>query len=229
MWVMKTNIKLIQTFVDTDIIRYYAVFLKLKSLHVNSRIYNTSAYNIAKQSGLSRNSVNKYMKFFLDNGWAERSFTGISLISLDKLKELYGVTLKHNIKLENQQKVSDIVSSLRYEIFKHKQSQFNYIKSASGDLINPRGKNALSKYKRAKKILPFCKSEVLGNLKISVIALGMLIGKSPSTASNLIKEKGATVIRNKVTLTKFKKTNVPYGCYWSKGFITKVECNSYIF
>ena len=227
--VMKTNFKLIEAFIDNDIARYYAVFLKFKTLHTNSRIYNTSTYNISKQSGLSRTAVNKYMKFFLDNGWAVQSYTSVTFISLEKLKELYGITLKHNIKIECGNKVSDIVSTLRYEIFKHKQAQFNYIKSASNDKFNPRGKNALAKYKRALKILPTCKSEVLGNLKISVKKLGLLIGKSASTASNLIKEKGAVVIRTKSTIMKCKNIHLPHGCFWNNGFIIKVECNSYIF
>jgi hypothetical protein len=226
---MKTNIKLIQTFVDTDLIRYYAVFMKLKSLHSNSRIYNTSAYNIAKQSGLSRTAVVKYMSFFKENGWTKETFTGVVFIGHKKLKSLYSIKLRHDISIKKEDSVSAIVSSLRYEIFKHKQTQFNYIKSASSNLINPSGKNAIAKYKKARKVLPNCKSEVLGNLKISVKKLGLLIGKSASTASNLIKEKGAQVFRNKIVLDKSKNIKVPYGFYWCGGKIIKVECNSYIF
>lgn len=210
-------------------IRNYAVFLKLKHLHVNSRVYDYSPYKLSKQSGLSRNSIRKYMEFFLDNGWVKNEGNDIIFISTDKLKKLYDIKLRHDLKIKKELSITALVNTLRYEILKHKQKQFNYIKSTVNNLINPTGRNALTKHKRAKKMLPDYKGEVLQNLKISVRKLSFLINKSSSTVSRLIKSKGATVIRGKTTLSKFKNVNLPNGFYWNSGFVVKVECNSYCF
>ncbi|SRR3989304_2772917 len=227
---MKTNINLIKLFIDSDIIRHYAVFLKLKHIHSNGRVYNYSPYKLSKQSGLSRNSIIKYIKFFKDNNWIRTEGKDIIFISTEKLKKVYDIKLKHDIKIENNNTLSLLTNSLRYEVLKHKQSQFKYINQIRKDQTNPTGANALKRHKKAIKVPLKTFGEFSNYLKISVKKLALLINKSGSTVSRLIKIMKATVIRGKKTLVYFKKNiNLPSNLYWHKGFVVKVDCNSYIF
>lgn len=227
---MKTNIKLIQIFIDSDLIRKYAVFLKLKHLHKNSKVYNYTSYKLSKQSGISRGTIIKYIEFFKDNKWIRVEKNDIVFISTDKLKALYDIKLKFDIKIEKSNTITSLVNSLRYEALKHKQSQFKFINQIRKDQTIPQGVNALKRHKKAIKVELKTFGEFSNYLKISVKKLSLLINKSNSTVSRLIKLKGATVIRGKKTIMRLKRNiHLPHNMYWNKGFVIKVECNSYIF
>ncbi len=225
---MKTNIRLIQLFTNNDILRQYAVWLKLKRVHSNGRVYDYTTYKFSKQSGMSRNSIKKYIQFFIDNGWAKIEGKDLQFVSHDKLKKVYGIKLKHNIKIKNQN-ITKIVNSLRYELLKLKQSQFKYLKQIRKDQFNPLRKGALARHKKADKF-PRLTGEFSKYLKVSLKKLALLINKSASTVSLLIKTKKAKVMPGKRFLVKFKRNiHLPHNMYWSKGNVVRCESNSYIF
>jgi response regulator of citrate/malate metabolism len=64
----------------------------IKKMHVNSKVYNYSESKISKQSGLSRTATKKYIKFFIDNGWAKIKGKDLVFISTNKLKYKYGIS-----------------------------------------------------------------------------------------------------------------------------------------
>jgi len=147
------------------------------------------------------------------------------------LKALYDVKLNSDIKIKKSNTITSLVNSLRYEALKHKQSQFQYINQIRKDRYNPQGKGALKRHKKALKVnLPPTFGEISNYLKITVKKLSLLINKSSSTVSRLIKIKNAKVIRGKQTIIRIKRNiHLPHNMYWNKGFVVKVECNSYIF
>jgi uncharacterized membrane protein len=226
---MKTNIKLIELMVSNGLDRHYAVFLKLKHIHVNSRVYNYSPYKFSQQSGLSRNSIKKYIDFFITEGWARIEGKDLVLISTEKLKSKYSVKLKHNIKVDKGS-VTEIVNNLRYQLFILKQNQFKRLKRLKEYRDNPKGKGAVKMYRNATKQLQSYKGEFSENLKISTNKLGLLINKSKSTASRLIKQSKATVIKGKRVFIKFtNKAELPEGMFKYNRYVVKIECNQYIF
>lgn len=225
---VKANIKLTRLFVDSGIERYYAVFLKLKSVHTNGRYYNYSPYKMAQQSGLSRNAIQKYMKFFIENKWVRVTGNDIVFISSWKLKKLYDIKLKADYPVNNGS-ISEIVKSLRYEILKAKERQFKYANQLRKDQCNPTGKGALKRHKKAVKSKLYFFGEFSEHLKISQKKLANLINKSRTTVGRLIKDMGATVIPGKKSYYKCNNVDLPYGFYYNNGYVVKIECNSYIF
>ena len=226
---MKTNIFLIELLVNSNLERHYAIWLRLKKLHINSKIYNYTDNKASTQSGLSRTTTKKYIKFFIDNKWAKIKGKDLVFISTNKLKYKYGINHNGNISLPFKSNITDIVKILRYELFKDKQRKFIYLKTLRNNLKNPTN---LKEYKRAKSKLKSknTEGEVSTGLKISTNKLGIVINKSASTASRLIKEMGATVISGKRIIARFKhKVDLPTNCFQYKGFIFKSECNQYIF
>jgi hypothetical protein len=226
---MKTNIKLIELMVSNGLDRHYAVFLKLKHIHINSRVYNYSPYKFSQQSGLSRNSIKKHVDFFITEGWARIEGKDLVLISTEKLKAKYSIKLKHNIKV-NKGSVTEIVNNLRYQLFILKQNQFKRLKRLKEYRDNPKGKGAVKMYRNATKQLQSYKGEFSENLKISTNKLGLIINKSGSTAHRLIKESKAKVIKGKKTVIKCtRKVDLPSGMFNFKSYVVKIECNQYIF
>jgi hypothetical protein len=198
-------------------------------MHVNSKVYNYSESKISKQSGLSRTAVKKYIDFYISNGWAKIKGKDLVFISTNKLKYKYGIGQHGNISLPFKSKIIELVKILRYELFKNKQRKFIYLKTLRNNLTNPTN---LLEYKRAKSKLKSknTEGEVSTGLKISTRKLGIVINKSASTASRLIKEMGATVITGKKIIARFdRKVELPTNLFQYKGFILKSECNQYIF
>jgi predicted transcriptional regulator len=221
---MKTNIQLIRYCVDNGIERYLAVWHKLKSRHVNGRFYTHSINSIAKQTGLSRTAINKYLNFFLEQGWCKRENNTIRFISLDKMRKLNDINLTVNIELKGKT-ITEITNNIRYELLKEKQRQFNYCKELESHKINARN---LAAYKKAMKIL---KGEKLPtHLTITLQKLTTIVNKSQSTIHRLIKTMGATIFEGvRVCLTYCANIELPKGFYFHKGKIYKKYANSYIF
>lgn len=236
---MNTSIKLIKLFSDSNILRQYAVFLQLKHIHVNSCIYKYNVHRLAQKSGMSRNSINKYVKFFLDNGWCRMHGKNIVFISLKELRQKYSVKLKHTINI-SRGKTQKVLSNLRYELLKQKTNQFNFLKDISNDLHNPKGKFALEKHKRALKYQRKTGKSLLIDeveLKISLKRLGKVINLSPASAFNLIKSKQiegkATVIKELFIKSprEFFGTACKYITqgYFKGNFYYIPTCNKYVF
>lgn len=214
--------------VDSDLERYYAVYVKLKSIHSNGRFYNSSLYSLSKQSKLSRNSIRKYADFFTKEGWIIKEHNTISFISSDKFNELYGIKLRNTIKLSKNKSVTEITNTLRYELLKEKQNQFNYLKEVEKDKRIPTN---LKSYKRALRLSKDYKCENIStNLKISVKKIGIIINKSSSTATRLIKTMKSKIIQGERKIFRYSaNVELPNGFFFYKGCIMQKQCNQYIF
>lgn len=239
---MKANIKLIQLFTDNDLTRQYAVFLQLKQLHAHSTFYNYSPNSLQCKAGISRNTIKKYIDFYIRNGWAYMHGKNLTLIAHNKLKRLYNITLKNDIKI-NAGAVNQIIASFRQEILKHKYDQFIHLRNKSSDLLNP---SNLAIYKRAVKWFrkTNCKPFVDVNqeyYKVSNNKLSQYINKSSATLSRLIKsleaDKKVKVIRQ--SLQSFVLSpkdqdgqickHLPGGSFFYKNKLIVVQCNKYAF
>lgn len=228
---MNSNILLIQTLIDSGQVRKYAVFLKIKSLHSNGQIYNYTAYSLAPKIGMSISATAKYINNLKEIGWVKQIGNNIIFIGLDKMKALYGITLEKNLhlKLQSSDKVQDIVTLLRRQPLNNKQAQFNYILTSVENQKYPKGKGAIERYKKADKFLQAYKGEISTHLTVSQANLANLLNVSASTVSRLIKSEKITVIKGRRYYVKSPQILLPNNCFWNKGYVVKVECNSYIF
>ncbi len=151
------------------------------------------------------------------------------LISTEKLKSKYSIRLKHNIKIKKGS-VTEIVNSIRYQLFILKQNQFKRLKELKKYRDNPKGKNGAKRYRNATKKLQSYKGEFSEHLKISTNKLGLIINKSASTASRLIKNSTAKIIKGERVFIKCKRSvDLPPGMFNFKSYVVKIECNQYIF
>lgn len=236
---MKTSIKIIELFTSSGILREYAVFLQLKHLYSNGCIYKYNINKLSQKSGLSRNSIKKYVAFFVSNGWVTMHGDNLCFISLESFRLKYKIKLKHAIKIKNGN-TSKVLNGLRYELLKQKTIQFNFLKNISNDLNNPSGKNALQKYKHAKKYAnrtgkKLCISE--SAIKISLKTIGTILNLSPASSFNLIKlkqtEGSATIIRTKfiksIAECSGKMTKYVDRGYFKGGMYYIPVCNKYVF
>lgn len=199
---LRTNIELIKIFSDTGsgMLNKYAMWLKLKHIHKNSKIYKYSLSQVARKSGLTRNGIRRYIKFFIEEKWVRMEGEGIIFISHDALKKKYGVWkirtkrgkfIKCDFLLNctSTTSVKDIHSSLRYEIPRDKQRKFNYVQNHANNLLHPDGAGAKARYTKAFK---FFGGKSVGAVpqcyQTSISSLAIQWNVSPSTASRLIKK-----------------------------------------
>lgn len=240
---INANIKLIQFFCDNNLLRKYAVWIKLKSIHINSTYYNFTYSGIANKCNISRNTAKKYLEFFVNEGWAKSINGNITFIGQPKLKALYNVTLKHNDEIGGNT-IQEIVNNLRFQLIKHKYNQYSFKKQVYSDLIDPKGKGALKRYKKAQKLinrgaislntLPGEKNE---NFKMSFKTIAKNINMSSATAFKLFrgkeKENKLTIIRQRAKSSgDAYKINIPFlksNQFIYNGFIYNALCNKYVF
>jgi len=180
------------------------------------------------------------MAFFLENGWCCISGKNLQFISLTKLREKYNITLKATIKLTPNTNTQTTLNNLRYELFKQKSNQFNFLKNIARDLNNPSGNNALIKHKKALRFKKLNSKHNLttlsetAQLTIALSSLGNIINLSPSSAFNIIKAKVkdslATVFKKyPKCLGKGFYPNPPKHIFNSNGYIFTTQCNQYLF
>lgn len=229
---MKANYLLIEQFNDSGILRYYAAWLHFKRVFVNGCFYEST--NIASRVGLSRNTTKKYVKFFLDNGWASYHKGNFRLSGKHSLKLLYGVKLIRDVSLKKYGTVTDILNSLRYSILDIKFKQFKYIQSNYRDLVNPRNIKAYKAAKR-KNIFFYPLQDESEHIALSYIKIAKMLNVSKSKAVQLIKEFSKYLVKVPgvmVCLGKFHSRGVDYikgNQFISKGNLYGVTCNKYEF
>lgn len=227
------------------------MFLRLKQLHVNSRVYNFSLLRVSKQAGMSRNGLRRYIQFFKDAGWVREEGKDLIFMGHNKLMKFYGFKklktrsgkyFQSDIKLADCTDHKKILSNLRYEIIRARQVKFNYVKQKKDDLIEPLGAGMLQRHKSAKKYFKGVSratlSEVPKYYTISVASLANHWAVSSSTASRYIKkfEMGGAVkvFRKNLSVVYRKGANwdeeeIGKFCFYHKGFLFKQMPNQYIF
>jgi len=232
---------LAQTMANNNSLREFAVFLKLKSLNKKSIIYNYTQQKLSNISGMSRSAIRKYVRFFLNNDWCELHcgnlvFKKLQRFDPNKQKLIKPINIKGSIK--------EILSDLYLMILQKKQLQFEKFKSLKDDLYlsqnSFRAKKArwlVEKLSLDEKALPSPED----NMKLSIIGMAKLFGKcSKSKAHSVIKKlKQSGVVKciagdRTIVKTLNKAHSDAYlaankNCYFYKGFLWKVSCNTYIF
>lgn len=236
---MKTSLGLIQYLVDNNLVRHYAAWLKLKSLHSNGCIYNYNSNKLHNKSNLSNNSVRKYVSFFLSEKWCSIRHGNLCFAKESKVRRLCEVKIGKFIKLNNHSKIQDIVSEIRYILIKNKHDQFIYLREKTNDLRNPKGDDALAKHKKSLKFFKKSSSRPIEGesfgYKVSFLKIGQHLNLSKSSAYYLIKKKQEegkvkkTTSTNKLYKLESKQMEkyLPNAHYVYNGFVYKVGCNKY--
>lgn len=145
---MNINQLLIKDLIEMNKQRYLAVFIKFKGIYGSGCVHNYSPYKFSSVTKLSRNSVKKYVDYFIANGWARMN--GPHLIfnkfrSFDSNKKISLCEVSYN------KSIKEIELLLYREVLRLKQSQFNFLKQVKCDLINPTGTKELKKAKKLEK------------------------------------------------------------------------------
>jgi len=68
---MQLNLQLTYRAAELDIMKQYALFVKVKSIYRHSIIYNYTPSKLAKITGLHRKTVDRYVKKLIANGFCE--------------------------------------------------------------------------------------------------------------------------------------------------------------
>ena len=145
---MKLNQLLIKDLIEMNKQRYLAVFIKFKGIYSSGCVHNYSPTKFSSVAKLSRNSVKKYVDYFISNGWARMNgphliFNKFRIFDSNRKRIECEVTYKKTIK--------EIELLLYREVLRLKQSQFNFLKRVKRDLKNPTGLSALKQAKRLEK------------------------------------------------------------------------------
>lgn len=237
---MNINQLLIKDLIEINKLRYFAVFIKFKGIYGSGCVHNYSPYKFSYIAKLSRNSVKKYIDYFIDNGWCRME--GKNLI-FNKFKSIDGNKLNLKVKINAKKTIKEIELLLYRELLRLKESQFNFNKKIYRDLKNPTG---LAQLKKAKA---YCKkkgvnSEKLpsapGMFKLSMIKIAKMFNCSVGKASGIIDELcmkkmiqkfrqmevlcfGQTKVANMVMLSEVK------GSYFSRNQVVLRYANRYKF
>jgi len=164
-------------------------------------------------------------------------FGNLTFIGTKHFRDIYNIRLFTLIKVEGNT-ISEIVSNLRYEVFKNKSRQFLFLKQKHQELINPSGEDALAKHKQALRFFKKRDKGIpsmveTGGLNISLIKLGQMIKCSPATAHSLIKKKAkeglAEIIKTPFFRVKGINCTLPGKMFFSKGNVYVPVCNKYVF
>ena len=229
---MKANYLLIEQFNESGILRYYAAWLHFKRVFVNGCFYEST--NIASRVGLSRNTTKKYIKFFLDNGWASYHKGNFRLSGKCSLKLLYGVKLIRDVNLKRHGTLTDILNSLRYSILDIKFKQFKYIQSNYRDLVNPKNITAYKAAKRKSISFSMLQDESK-HIALSYISIAKMLNVSKSKAVQLIKQFSEYLVKVPgvmACLGKFHRLggdSIRHNEFIFKGSLYVVTSNKYEF
>lgn len=143
---MNINQLLIRDLIEINKQRYLAVFIKFKSIYSSGCVHNYSPYKFSSVTKLSRNSVKKYIDYFLSNGWCRME--GHNLI-FNKFRKFDENRKRLMCVVSPKKSIKEIELLLYREVLRLKQSQFDFLKRVKCDLTNPTG---IDVYKKALKI-----------------------------------------------------------------------------
>lgn len=145
---MNINQLLIKDLVELNKARYLAVFIKFKGIYGSGCVHNYTPTKFSSVTKLSRNSVKKYIDYFLTNEWARMEgkhliFNKFRSFDSNKKRSMCEVSFKKTFK--------EIELLLYREVLRLKQSQFNFLKQVKCNLKNPTGIKALKQAKKLEK------------------------------------------------------------------------------
>jgi hypothetical protein len=135
-------------------LRQLAVFLKLKSIFVNSIFYDINYARISELSGLSESCLRKYIKIFIQLGWCEeikgeragvkyrhlKFNTTVKVYELSSCHELspnYKRVWKNkkteDLKFDESHSIRDIINEMRLKVISHKKDSFLFLQGLLRD------------------------------------------------------------------------------------------------
>lgn len=154
---MNINQLLIKDLISAGNIKMLATFLKFKGFYSSSCIHNYKSISFVNKAKMSRNTIKKHIKFFIDNGWAR--IEGNNLV-LNKFNSFDENKLKLIVSINKNKSIKEIELLLYRECLRLKQTQFRFNKQISSDLKNPTG---LKQFKKAKS---YCRKKGINTEKL---------------------------------------------------------------
>ncbi|WP_298845709.1 hypothetical protein [uncultured Clostridium sp.] len=147
---MNISYFLIKQMIEDKCIRELAVLIKLKSIYSSGCVHDYSPYKLSKSCDLSRNTVKKYVDFYLSLGYARMEGTSLVFADFKKIDKSYKYGF---LKIDTALSLKKIQLLLFRQKIENNQSEFNYLKTVRQDSTDPKGPNALRNHKKAIKAL----------------------------------------------------------------------------
>lgn len=146
---------LIQQMVEDKCLRELAVLIKLKSIYGSGCVHNYTPTKLAKSSHLSRNSIKKYVDFYLSLGYARMEGDNLIFTNFEKVYKSY----KHAVtNIDTALPIKKIMNLFARDILVDKLNKFNHKRTIKVDLNPKTKKGALKAYKKAVKAFNKLKS-----------------------------------------------------------------------
>lgn len=251
---LKINPQVISCLHTHGLLREFAAFLKLKNKCINSRVYNYTGSRIAELLGVSRQTADRYLKVFLNQGWSTVDESHLVLSKVSKILKPYidqdpkSFNRDANVYLKVRGvNLKELIIKLKYLIIKQKELNKNFLLELRRDLSNVKGAVEYRKLKRKadKYKLDGYKGESIGEidyrLQISFKGLSELLGCSVGSAYNLLKKMSSKELLRKYTRREVLLKNVPSGiwesllqykaeykkCFYSHGNVIRNHSNKY--
>lgn len=237
---MNINQLLIKDLIEMNKQRYLAVFIKFKSIYSSGCVHNYNPSKFSSVTKLSRNSVKKYVDYFIANGWARMDgnnliFNKFRSFDENKKRLMCVIGFKKSIK--------EIEILLYREVLRLKQSQFNFLKRVKCDLQNPTGidvyKRALNtqkKYTLNSENLPGAQEKYKVSIKKIAESFNCSVGKAMGVIDKLC-EKNQIKRFRQMEIVCFGMTkainqqaiNTHKGAYFSRNQVVYRYTNKYTF
>jgi len=244
---MNISYFLIKQMMEDKCIRELAVLIKLKSIYGSGCVHNYSPYKLSKSCDLSRNTVKKYIDFYLMLGYARMEGKDLVFVDFKKIDKSY----KHGfLKIDPKLTVKKICLLLYRQKIKNNSNEFDYLQKVHIDSTDPSGANALNDLKKAKKALiklnrnasnlPSAEENYSVSIKSLAKQFKCSVGKAQGIVNSLCEENLLKRIRNYKRgswLGYREKTNPNFstsfskynsGAWISNGIMFKRLANTYV-
>lgn len=244
---MNISYFLIKQMIEDKTIRHLCVLIKLKSVYVSGAVHDYSPYKLSKSCDISRNSVKKYVDWAILNGYARIDGGDLKFTKFTKIESKYKwATIMVDPTLPIK-KMSDL---LHREILCDGDRKFRYLISKKEDSINPMGKDALHKLKKAKKalrnlkdveLLPNASEKYTVSIKLIAKKFKCSVGKAQGIVNSLCEDNLLKRITNYCIIKQDTKSNRMHknyakeyvrrnkGTWYTGGLIIMRKTNSYVF
>lgn len=233
---MNISYYLIKEFIEAKKLRYLTILIKLKSIYSSGCVHNYSPSKLAKSSHLSRNSVKKYIQWYLDNKYARIDGNNLIFNKFTSLQKKYSRCL---LKVDYSLSVKKIEVYLNKEIILDKVRKFKYKQKISQDLKSRERYSAAKKFSKlkGKRILPSADANYSVSIKRLSKHFNCSVGKAQRIVNSLCEENVMKRIRTYIPIIhketyNFKKRVdliTKRGCWLEGSVMLQRKKNVYIF
>lgn len=233
--------------VEDKCLRELAVLIKLKSIYGSGCVHNYTPTKLAKSSHLSRNSIKKYVDFYLSLGYARMEGKHLIFTNFKKVYKSYKYS---TIDIDSELPIKKIMNLFARDILADKLNKFNHKKIIKVDLNPKTRKGALKAYKKAVKAfnklkpsqqkLPSATANYSVSIKKIAEHFNCSVGKAQGIVDSLCEDnlliKTKKYLKNRLNSTesvsrKFEThlKRVTPGAWVDNGFMFRNLPNSYSF